>query len=111
MCRDLLRQTPQQAVSREDLQKVLTRRSGGVVFTTIQKFAPESGEGDYPVLTDRRNVVVIADEAHRSQYGFRARVAREDRRDLLWLRQVPARRSAERLLHRLHRHADRDRTT
>ena len=77
MCRDLLRQTPQQAVSREDLQKVLTRRSGGVVFTTIQKFAPESGEGAYPVLTDRRNVVVIADEAHRSQYGFRARVARE----------------------------------
>ena len=77
MCRDLLRQTPQQADSREDLQKVLTRPSGGVVFTTIQKFAPESGETDYPVLTDRRNVVVIADEAHRSQYGFRARVARK----------------------------------
>ncbi len=75
MCRDLLRQTPQQAESREDLQKVLTRPSGGVVFTTIQKFAPESGETDYPVLTNRRNVVVIADEAHRSQYGFRARLA------------------------------------
>ena len=75
MCRDLLRQTPQQAENREDLQKVLTRPSGGVVFTTIQKFAPESGETAYPVLTDRRNVVVIADEAHRSQYGFRARVA------------------------------------
>ena len=77
MCRDLLRQTPQQAESREDLQKVLTRPSGGVVFTTIQKFAPESGESAYPVLTDRRNVVVIADEAHRSQYGFRAKVARK----------------------------------
>ena len=77
MCRDLLRQTPQQADSREDLQKVLTRPSGGVVFTTIQKFAPEHGETDYPVLTDRRNVVVIADEAHRSQYGFRAKVARK----------------------------------
>ena len=77
MCRDLLRQTPQQADSREDLQKVLTRPSGGVVFTTIQKFAPEQGETDYPVLTDRRNVVVIADEAHRSQYGFRAKVARK----------------------------------
>ena len=77
MCRDLLRQTPQQADSREDLQKVLTRPSGGVVFTTIQKFAPERGETDYPVLTDRRNVVVIADEAHRSQYGFRAKVARK----------------------------------
>ena len=56
---------------------MLTRPSGGVVFTTIQKFAPESGETAYPVLTDRRNVVVIADEAHRSQYGFRAKVARK----------------------------------
>ena len=77
MCRDLLRHTPQQADSREDLQQVLTRPSGGVVFTTIQKFAPERGETDYPVLTDRRNVVVIADEAHRSQYGFRAKVERK----------------------------------
>lgn len=74
MCRDLLRQNPVQADSREDLHKALTRPSGGVVFTTIQKFAPEKGETDYPVLTDRRNVVVIADEAHRSQYGFKARV-------------------------------------
>ena len=77
MCRDLLRQTPQQAESREDLRRVLTRPSGGVVFTTIQKFVPEPGDVDYPVLTHRRNVVVIADEAHRSQYGFRARVARK----------------------------------
>ncbi len=76
LCRDLLRQTPQQAESREDLQRVLTRPSGGVVFTTIQKFTPKPGENDYPLLTDRRNVVVIADEAHRSQYGFRAKVAR-----------------------------------
>ena len=75
MCRDLLRQTPIQAGSREDLKRVLARPSGGVVFTTIQKFAPETGETDYPVLTDRRNVVVIADEAHRSQYGFRAKLA------------------------------------
>ena len=74
MCRDLIRHTPRQADSREDLQKALTRPSGGVVFTTIQKFTPERGETDYPVLTDRRNVVVIADEAHRSQYGFRAKV-------------------------------------
>ena len=77
MCRDRLRQTPQQAEDREDLRKVLTRVSGGVVFTTIQKFRPERGETDYPVLTDRRNVVVIADEAHRSQYGFRAKVERK----------------------------------
>ena len=75
MCRDLLRQTPIQAGSREDLKRVLARPSGGVVFTTIQKFAPGDGETDYPVLTDRRNVVVIADEAHRSQYGFRAKLA------------------------------------
>ena len=77
MCRDLLRQTPQQADSRADLQNVLTRPVGGVVFTTIQKFSPERGDLNYPVLTDRRNVVVIADEAHRSQYGFQAKVERK----------------------------------
>lgn len=74
MCKDLLRQTPVQAESREDLQKVLDRASGGVVFTTIQKFAPPKGETQYPKLTDRRNVVVIADEAHRTQYGFKAKL-------------------------------------
>jgi len=77
MCRDLIRQTPIQAESRDDLQKALNRASGGVVFTTIQKFAPASGETVYPMLTDRRNVVVIADEAHRSQYGFNARIERK----------------------------------
>ena len=77
MCKELLRQTPIQAENRDDLQKVLTRPSGGVVFATIQKFNPERGETDYPVLTERRNVVVIADEAHRSQYGFRAKVERK----------------------------------
>ncbi|MBR0679417.1 type I restriction endonuclease subunit R [Roseomonas eburnea] len=76
MCRDLLRQTPQQATDREELRRLLDRPSGGVIFTTLQKFAPEPGSAEYPVLTDRRNVVVIADEAHRSQYGFRAKVAR-----------------------------------
>ncbi|MEI6799710.1 MAG: type I restriction endonuclease subunit R [Pseudomonadota bacterium] len=73
MCRDLIRQTPVQAESREDLQQALARASGGVVFTTIQKFAPPKGE-TYPPLTDRRNVIVVADEAHRSQYGFKARI-------------------------------------
>jgi len=77
MCRDLIRQTPVQAGNREELKSELTRPSGGVIFTTIQKFAPERGETGYPVLTDRRNVVVIADEAHRSQYGFRAKVKRK----------------------------------
>jgi type I restriction enzyme, R subunit len=76
MCGDLIRQKPIQADSREDLQQALNRASGGVIFTTIQKFAPEPGS-PYPVLTERRNVVVIADEAHRSQYGFRARVERK----------------------------------
>jgi type I restriction enzyme R subunit len=74
MCRDLIRQTPQQANSREDLQAILNRAAGGVVFTTIQKFAPAKGETTYPMLSDRHNVIVIADEAHRSQYGFRAKV-------------------------------------
>jgi len=69
MCRDLIRQTPVQANSREDLQKLLARASGGVIFTTLQKFGETS-----QALTERRNVVVIADEAHRSQYGFRAKV-------------------------------------
>jgi type I restriction enzyme, R subunit len=74
MCRDLIRQTPIQANSREDLQSALSRASGGVIFTTIQKFSPATGETKYPMLSDRRNIVVIADEAHRSQYGFRARI-------------------------------------
>ncbi|TYB30552.1 MAG: type I restriction endonuclease subunit R [Candidatus Mcinerneyibacterium aminivorans] len=67
----LLRQNPKQAKSREHLKKLLSVTSGGIIFTTIQKF--EKNEND-PVLTDRENVVVIADEAHRSQYGFDAEV-------------------------------------
>jgi len=74
MCRDLIRQTPVQADSRDDLKSALSRASGGVIFTTIQKFSPATGEAIYPMLSDRRNIVVIADEAHRSQYGFRARI-------------------------------------
>jgi type I restriction enzyme R subunit len=69
-CKDLLRQTPAQADSREHLQELLRVSSGGVIFTTIQKFLPESKGQKYPPLSDRRNIVVIADEAHRSQYGF-----------------------------------------
>jgi type I restriction enzyme R subunit len=76
MCRDLIRQTPIQADSRDDLQSALSRASGGVIFTTIQKFSPATGETIYPMLSDRRNIVVIADEAHRSQYGFRAKIER-----------------------------------
>lgn len=69
-CHQLLRQTPVQAESRSHLKKLLSVASGGIVFTTIQKFMPDDNSGEYPMLTDRRNVVVIADEAHRSQYDF-----------------------------------------
>jgi type I restriction enzyme R subunit len=70
--KQLLRQTPIQAESREHLKSLLAVQSGGVVFTTIQKFQPEEGNV-YDLLTDRTNVVVIADEAHRTQYGFKAK--------------------------------------
>ena len=70
--KQLLRQTPIQAESREHLKSLLQVQSGGVVFTTIQKFQPEEGNV-YDLLTDRTNVVVIADEAHRTQYGFKAK--------------------------------------
>ena len=69
-CRDLLRQPPVQAENRADLRSKLSVQSGGVVFTTIQKFFPEERGDTHPTLSDRRNVVVIADEAHRSQYDF-----------------------------------------
>jgi type I restriction enzyme, R subunit len=74
MCHDLLRQTPEQAQSRSNLKILLDRPSGGVIFTTIQKFTPERGESQNQSLTNRRNVIVIADEAHRTQYGFSAKV-------------------------------------
>ncbi|WDT72990.1 MAG: type I restriction endonuclease subunit R [Candidatus Manganitrophus sp.] len=69
-CQDLLRQPPAQAESRADLRDKLSVDAGGVVFTTIQKFLPEEKGDRHPVLSDRRNIVVIADEAHRSQYDF-----------------------------------------
>jgi len=69
-CQDLLRQPPAQAESRTDLRAKLAVNAGGVVFTTIQKFFPEEKGDRHPVLSDRRNIVVIADEAHRSQYDF-----------------------------------------
>lgn len=69
-CADLLRQAPKQAESREELQELLRVASGGVIFTTIQKFFPNNNQQKYPKLSDRKNIVVIADEAHRSQYEF-----------------------------------------
>ena len=72
-CADILGQTPMQADGREHLRELLNRASGGVVFTTIHKFMPEKGEA-MPELSGRKNIVVIADEAHRSQYGFGGKV-------------------------------------
>lgn len=71
-CKSLLRQTPIQAQSREDLKKILSVTGGGIVFTTIQKFSDETGE-----ISTRDNIVVIADEAHRSQYGFTGRIDKD----------------------------------
>lgn len=73
LAQDLLREQPIQAETRQDLRAKLSNRpSGGITFATIQKFMPEEGEGLFPVLSNRHNIVVIADEAHRTQYGFEA---------------------------------------
>ncbi|MDD3474993.1 MAG: type I restriction endonuclease subunit R, partial [Candidatus Dojkabacteria bacterium] len=69
----LLRQEPVKAENRADLRKLLNTTGGGVIFTTIQKFSPFEDEDNYPLLSERKNIVVIADEAHRSQYGFGAK--------------------------------------
>ncbi len=75
MAKDLLKQTPEQAGSREELREMLaSRESGGIIFTTVQKFSLLDDEDEHPLLCDRSNVVVISDEAHRSQYGLKARL-------------------------------------
>ncbi len=77
-CQDILRQTPAQAESRKDLQDLLKVASGGIIFTTIQKFFAEEEREKYPLLSKRSNIVVIADEAHRSQYGFSAKIVNKN---------------------------------
>lgn len=69
----LLRQTPKQAETRKELKSLLSVESGGIVFTTMQKFEPEQNETTMTSLTERKNVIVMADEAHRTQYGFNAK--------------------------------------
>jgi type I restriction enzyme R subunit len=69
-CSELLRQSPRQANSRDEIKELLRVSSGGIIFTTIQKFMPEEKGLKYPLLSDRNNIIVIADEAHRSQYDF-----------------------------------------
>lgn len=73
-CRQLLRQEPVQAEDRRTLKDLLKVASGGIVFTTIQKFLAEDGKEEYDLLSERTNVIVIADEAHRTQYGFEAKL-------------------------------------
>ncbi|MBC7618262.1 MAG: type I restriction endonuclease subunit R, partial [Candidatus Saccharibacteria bacterium] len=75
LAQDLLRERPVQVATRQDLRtKLANRPSGGIVFATIQKFMPGEDEDTFPVLSDRSNIVVIADEAHRTQYGFEAKL-------------------------------------
>lgn len=73
-CSEHIRQTPIQADSRSHIRELLHRESGGVIFSTVQKFFPEKEEESHPLLSDRRNIVFIADEAHRSHYGFKPHV-------------------------------------
>lgn len=74
---EFLQQNPEHAETRDEIRKYMSRNSGGIVFSTIQKFSPEESEREMPVLTDRSNVIVIADEAHRSQYGLEAKYTEE----------------------------------
>jgi type I restriction enzyme R subunit len=75
LAQDLLREQPVQVGTRQDLRaKLANRPSGGIIFATIQKFMPGEDEDTFPVLSDRHNIVVIADEAHRTQYGFEAQL-------------------------------------
>ena len=73
-CKQILRQDPVQVENRNDLKKKLKVAGGGIVFSTIQKFMPEDGGETFDLLSDRKNIIVIADEAHRSQYGFKGKI-------------------------------------
>jgi type I restriction enzyme R subunit len=84
-CSDLLRNKPENAESRSHIKNLLNRSSGGIVFTTIQKFFPDEKE-DYPMLSDRNNIVVIADEAHRTQYGFSAKIVEDKKKEKALIR-------------------------
>ncbi len=75
---ELLKQRPVQANSRDELRRMLAEReSGGIIFTTVQKFFPLDDEDEHPVLNDRHNIIVISDEAHRSQYGLKAKLSKD----------------------------------
>lgn len=82
---DLLRQPPQQAENSHQLQNLLSVASGGIIFTTIQKFSPEEGSSTLTAFSQRRNIIVMADEAHRTQYGFDAKLQtiRDDKKQVI----------------------------
>ncbi len=77
-CKQLLRQDPVKADNRGHLKELLKVAGGGIIFSTIQKFFPENGEVNFDLLSERKNIIVIADEAHRSQYGFGAKTTEKD---------------------------------
>jgi len=77
-CKQLLRQDPVQAINKNHLKELLKVAGGGIVFTTIQKFFPEDDSVNFDLLSERKNIIVIADEAHRSQYGFSAKTKEKD---------------------------------
>ena len=81
LSKEILRQSPSQAQSSDSLRELLNVESGGIIFTTLQKFSPDAETGKMPSLTDRKNVIVIADEAHRSQYGFGAALSQQEDRE------------------------------
>ncbi len=77
-CKQLLRQDPVKASNREELKNLLRVTGGGIVFTTIQKFFPADGAANFDMLSERKNIIIVADEAHRSQYGFGAKTTEKD---------------------------------
>lgn len=81
LSKEILRQSPNQAQSSNSLRELLNVESGGIIFTTLQKFSPDDETGEMPCLTNRKNVIVMADEAHRSQYGFSAALSQQKNRE------------------------------
>jgi type I restriction enzyme, R subunit len=73
-CKDILNDTPKQATSSKHLKEILNRSSGGIIFTTMQKFVPDKNKQSFQTISKRDNIIIMADEAHRTQYGFKGKV-------------------------------------
>jgi type I restriction enzyme, R subunit len=76
-CKGVLRDTPKQAISTQNLKELLNRNSGGIIFTTMQKFSPEKNKERFKTISTRDNIIIMADEAHRTQYGFKGKINKE----------------------------------